>query len=152
LYLVQHGLARTKDQDPDRPLTAAGGEDVRKVAAYVGEKTDVQVSRILHSGKTRARQTAEILAEFLKPGSGVEAVQSLDPMDDPVLWAQQLADTDEDLMLVGHLPHLSKLAALLICGDPQSKVVDFRNGGVVSLRIEDEGHWALQWILLPEMV
>ncbi len=32
VYLVQHGLAKSKEEDPERPLTAAGREEVERVA------------------------------------------------------------------------------------------------------------------------
>jgi phosphohistidine phosphatase len=152
LYLVQHGRSKSKGEDPDRPLTGGGEADVRKVAEYVSAHAGTEVNRIFHSGKTRARQTAEILEEFLQPQGGVEAMENLDPMADPCLWADKFGEQGEDLMLVGHLPHLSRLASLLITGSAEVKVIDFKNGGVVCLNNEDEGAWTVGWILVPEVV
>lgn len=64
LYLVQHGEAKKEEEDPLRPLSERGREDVQRVAKYV-EKLDIKASIIFHSGKLRAKQTAEILAEKL---------------------------------------------------------------------------------------
>ncbi len=150
LYLVQHGIAKTKIEDPDRSLTDEGKQQTRRLAAFV--QKSVAVNRILHSGKTRALQTARICAEFLRPRLGVETSKDLDPLDDPGIWAKRLADEKENLMLVGHLPHLSRLASLLLCGDPGIEPVAFRNSGVVCLERNAEGRWSLQWTVTPEVV
>jgi phosphohistidine phosphatase len=54
-------------------------------------------------------------------------------------------------MLVGHLPHLSRLASWLLIGDPGKEILRFRNGGIVCLA-RAGGRWLLQWILAPELV
>jgi len=150
LYLVQH--AEAKQEDPDRPLSDKGQADIRKVAAYVAANTSPQVSRIIHSGKTRARQTAEILAEVLSPFEGIGTSPDLAPLAAPSIWAGQLTDTESDMMLVGHLPHMSKLAALLITQNQAQTVVNFQMGGVVCLARDEAGAWAVQWMVTPDIV
>lgn len=152
LYLVQHGEARRKEENPDRPLTEEGRSDVHKVGNFVAGHAEVHPSRIWHSGKTRAKQTAEVLAEYLEPRSGVEAAEGLEPLADPSIWEEKLTWTGEDVMLVGHLPHLSKLASLLLCGDEEAKTVDFQMGGVVCLGRDEEGVWSVHWMVVPGMV
>jgi phosphohistidine phosphatase len=149
LYLVQHGLAASREEDPERALTAAGREEVERVARAVAA-VGVRPGSILHSGKTRARETAEILAAHLRPADGVQAVAGLDPRDEPRRMCERVAEAD-DLMLVGHLPHLSRLASLLLAGRPEPEVVAFRNAGVLCLE-RREGRFALRWILAPELV
>ena len=83
LYLVQHAEARPKKEDPKRPLSEKGRADIQKVAAYAARHTSIELGQINHSGKTRARQTAEALAEFLQPAEGVSQVADLAP-----LWAE----------------------------------------------------------------
>jgi phosphohistidine phosphatase len=53
-------------------------------------------------------------------------------------------------MLVGHLPHLSRLASALLLGDPGREIVRFRMGAIVCL-VRAEGRWLLQWVLTPEL-
>lgn len=151
LYLVQHGDAKSGDEDPDRPLTERGRADVGAVGALMAAG-NIRVDRILHSGKTRARQTAEILADAAKPSRGLGAAEGLDPMADPSLWARRLKGDDRDLMVVGHLPHLGRLAALLVCGDPERTVVQLRQGGVLCLDRSPSGGWSVQWMVIPELV
>lgn len=152
LYLVQHGEAKPKEEDPDRPLTDAGRGDVEAVAAFLATQPELRLARILHSGKTRARQTAELLGARLSVREGVQEADGLDPLADPATWGARLADLEEDLMLVGHLPHLSRLASLLLCGDAGREIVRFRQGGVVSLGRDEALVWSLRWIVVPELV
>ena len=116
LYLVRHGEAKPKEQDPERPLTERGSETVRRVAALMGGMR-LSVGGIHHSTKLRARQTAEILAA----GSGavvpVTQVPNLEPQADVDELAESLSAATTDLMLVGHLPHLDRLASRLVSGD-----------------------------------
>jgi phosphohistidine phosphatase len=151
LYLVQHGEAKREEEDLRRGLTKRGYDHVSYVAAAL-QKMNVPVSRILHSGKTRAMQTAQILANTLRPERGVAETDSLAPMDDPHIWIKRIAETDEDIILVGHLPYMAKLAGLLLCGDTEKTCVDFKMGGVVCCRRFDDGKWAVEWVIVPEMV
>lgn len=150
LYLVQHTEPKSKEEDPERPLSEKGLQEIRKVALHLSW-LNIGVDRILHSGKLRAKQTAEALSEELTPPEGLSGTDGLAPLNDPVIWAGRLKEMTGDIMLVGHLPHLEKLASLLLCGDRDKKIVTFRMGGVVCLKREDNGDWSLQWILTPEM-
>ena len=150
IYLVQHGLAKSKEEDPARPLTPAGREEVERVARAAAV-AGMRPASILHSGKTRAQQTAEIFAAHVKPAEGVRAVEGLGPRDEPHGIRERVEQADEPLMLVGHLPHLSRLAALLLADTPEREIVTFRNAGVVCLE-RQEGRFAVRWILTPELV
>ncbi len=150
LYLVQHGLARPESEDPKRPLTPAGREEVLRVARAAAA-AGVRPGQILHSGKLRARQTAEILAERLRPADGVHAIEGLDPQGDPRVAAERVAQADADLMLVGHLPHLGRLTSLLVAGSAEWEIVAFRNAGVVCLEGKAD-RFAVVWILTPELL
>jgi phosphohistidine phosphatase len=151
LYLVQHGEAKRDEDDPQRGLTDKGFKDVARTAIYA-QKLGLKVSVIHHSGKTRALQTAQILADYLKPGKGMSQADNLAPMDDPGGWAGRVAEMNEEVMLVGHLPHLAKLAGLLLCGDKEKAPIDFKMGGIVCLKRFDDNRWAVEWMIVPEMV
>ena len=150
VYLVQHGEAKPEPEDPERPLTDKGRAEVESVARYVAG-LGVEVSRILHSGRLRAKQTAEILAQHLVPPEGVLEQGGLGPLDDPQGAKRLIQQAGKPLMLVGHLPHLSRLTALLILGDPEKEVVRFSMGGVVYLGRSDDG-WSIGWALVPRLV
>jgi phosphohistidine phosphatase len=72
LYLVQHGKAKTKEESPDRPLTDEGKAASEKTACFAAEQARVSVNAVLHSGKTRTRDTAEIMAAFPLSGEGYD--------------------------------------------------------------------------------
>lgn len=149
VYLVQHGRAMSKEEDPARPLTAAGRDEVERVARAAAA-AGVCPASILHSGKLRARQTAEIFAAHMKPADGVHAVEGLDPTDESQRARERVEAADAPLMLVGHLPHLSRLASGLLADDPDRAIVGFHNGGVVCLEGQERHFW-IRWILTPEL-
>lgn len=150
VYLVQHGLATSKQEDPARPLTPAGRDEVERVARAAAA-AGVRPASILHSGKTRAQQTAEIFGTHVEPAHGVHAAEGLDPRDAPQRIRERVERAAEPVMLVGHLPHLSRLAALLLAESSEREIVAFRNAGVVCLE-RQEGRFAVRWILTPELV
>jgi len=148
LYLIQHGESKSEQEDPKRPLSEKGTRDVEKVASFV---SSIEVESIFHSGKLRAWQTAEIFAKHVKAGEGVSEKDGLAPLDVPAIWAERLKESDKNIMLVGHLPHLGKLASHLLCGNPEAQVVNFKMGGVVCLK-KQEDKWAVEWMVVPEML
>jgi phosphohistidine phosphatase len=150
LYLVQHGQAKTESEDPERPLNAEGAKAAEKTANWLSTAA-VEITEIRHSGKKRAEQTAAIFAKLLSDPKGISAMPNLGPMDDVHSVAGTLENTQDSLMLVGHLPFMSRLAALLVCGDPDGEVVRFQNAGVVCLR-ESEGNWAVDWAVVPSII
>jgi phosphohistidine phosphatase len=153
VYLVQHANAKSKEEDPDRPLSDVGREDIRCVAGFLDQNADLDVARIYHSGKTRARQTAETIGAFLNPQEGIQAAEGLDPLADPAVWAERLTSEGSDSMLVGHLPHLSRIASLLLTGDPEAGIVTFQQGGVVCLASSEEDTvWSLWWMVIPAIL
>ena len=153
LYLVQHGDALSKDENPNRPLSDKGCQDVGRMAAFLA-RTRPSISRVIHSGKFRAMQTALVFAETLGPGRMVEEVtEGLAPEDSPSFVADVVNDWTEDTMLVGHLPHLSRLADLLLTGDTSETIVRFQPGTVVCLeRGESGGGWTVTWAVRPELL
>jgi len=150
LYLVQHADAKRQEEDPSRPLSEKGLQDIKRVASYAS-KLNIRVYKIFHSNKLRAKQTAEVLSENVKPIKGVSEVEGLAPLDNPDIWAERLKDIPDDVILVGHLPHLGKLASLLLCGNTEKNVVGFKMGGIACLKKDDAGVWSFEWMLTPEI-
>lgn len=151
VYLVQHGEARSKEEDPERHLTDKGIKDAEEVAGLVRERYAISVEKIIHSGKTRAIETAGIFAKYINPVSGVLEEKGLAPLDDPIIWAEKLLNAKEDIMIVGHLPYLSKLASLLLIGDQEQVIVKFQMAGVVCLERNADGQWHICWMTVPRM-
>ncbi len=150
LYLVQHGKAKSKDEDPDRPLADEGRDDVERMADFLAGR-DIELEAVWHSGKTRAAQTAEILAESVVTTDGVTHRDGLKPNDIPDPVQKEINSRRRDVMIVGHLPFLNKLASLLITGREGADVVAFQKGGIVCLEQDDEGAWRLAWMVTPDL-
>ena len=151
LYLVQHADAKKEEEDSLRPLSERGLKDISNIASYVSQ-LNIKVCKIFHSTKLRARQTAEVLFEKLKPIGGTSEIDGLSPLDDPQIWTERLKDISDDLFLVGHLPHLGRLASQLLCGNADKNSIAFKMGGIVCLKRDDIGTWSLQWMLTPEII
>lgn len=150
LFLVQHGRSLPKDQDPDQGLSEGGAAKVRRIAGIAAEH-EVRVSGIQHSGKKRARQTAEIFASALDPPSGVHERPGLKPLDDVALISEALKGKD-NIMLVGHLPFMERLTSYLITGDAERRVFRFQSGGLLCMDQDPESlSWFIAWALMPHM-
>ena len=150
LYLMQHGDAVSAEIDPDRPLSEQGRHDVERLAVFLTKKP-FRPARFIHSGKTRARQSAELLAAVC-PGAMVEAADGLAPKDpvEPILT--QAESWSGEILLAGHMPFLGRLASALLTGNPDSDAVAFQPGSVLCLEVSPKGDWRLVWMLRPELL
>lgn len=151
LYLVQHGKSLSKEQDPERSLSDEGLAEVTHIAG-LAKQNGIRPALINHSGKKRAQQTAEIFASSLNPKNGVQQINEINPLDDVTIIAEQLK-TEQNLMLVGHLPFMEKLASYLITGMQDKPVVKFQNAGIVCLDLHPDTHtWIIKWTLFPKIL
>lgn len=150
LYLVQHGEALAKDIDPDRPLSNVGHAEVGQLADLLAGH--MKVSRVFHSGKARAQQTAEIFTAIIAGEFPVEAINGIGPNDSVEKFANWLMGWDEDILVVGHLPFLDKLVSLLVSASVEKGVVSFTPGSIVFLESANDGHFQVQWMVRPELL
>lgn len=151
LYLVQHAQAASKDMDPERPLTERGRRDAEKVAAFL-KPLGLCVDDLWHSGKTRAAQTADILAAAIEVTRQTTAREGLSPNDDITAIREEIEAAQRDIMLVGHLPFMGKLASLLLAGDASASTIAFRQAGIVCLESSGENQWQINWMVTPELL
>ncbi len=145
VYLMQHGEALSEENAPGRPLSLTGIEQIKAVS-LVAYRAQIRIPVIYHSGKLRARRSAELLSEEV--GGDVIAREGLDPKDEVAPVAEWLKSESDDLALVGHLPFLDRLAGLLLTGDAGKSVVHFKNGALVRLLRSDNG-WKVDWMARP---
>ncbi|MFH1359476.1 MAG: phosphohistidine phosphatase SixA [Candidatus Omnitrophota bacterium] len=150
LYLVRHGEAEAEHIDPKHPLTQKGREDVRKVAHQLKER-NISVPVIYHSGKKRAEETAQIIAQTINPECRLVKKNNLSPNDAIEPMVQEIQQLTQDCMIVGHLPFVSKLASQILCGHEERKVIPFRAGCAAILTREKEECWELKEIISPFM-
>ena len=148
IYLVQHGLSLPKDKDPQKGLSQDGYAETRKIAD-VAAFYKIGVTRIVHSGKKRAEQTAQFFQEALNPIESLKAVDGISPMDDVEAFARTI-DPNTSVMIVGHLPFMQKLVSYLTTGNEGSRVYKFQNSGIVCMECES-GDWYIKWTLNPKI-
>jgi len=151
VYLVQHGEAQPETLSAERELTPRGRSDVERVAALLAGG-GVRVAKVYHSGKTRARQTAELLAARLAPGIASEPLGGINPNDPVEPVAERLRGWGEDTLVAGHQPFMGKLVALLIAGRAEPPVVDYRQGSAACLERDAANRWVLAWMVRPELL
>ena len=147
IYLVQHGKSYSKEEDPERRLTEEGIKETEKIARYLYE-VGVKPTKIFHSGKKRAEMTAEIFSKHLGVEE-VEKIEGINPLDDPKTVFEKLRNIEYDVMIVGHLPHLSKLTSKLV--GSKEEVVKFRYSGVLSIKRVEEGY-RIEWYITPDLI
>lgn len=148
LYLIQHGKALPKEANPDRPLSSAGITETRKTAETLGAR-DIAVDLIWHSPKKRAVQTAEIIAESIKC-ENVQERNDIKPLDPVENISFEITNAGKNIMIVGHLPFLQKLAGRLLTGSKENDLIIFKNSGVAALIYEEK--WRIDWLLSPDLI
>jgi phosphohistidine phosphatase len=146
LYLIQHGLALAKEEDPERPLSTQGKAETQRTAEYLKSRS-IKVDAIWHSTKLRAVQTVEIIDEAIACGK-IQAREDMNPLDTVEKFHEKILAANKDIMIIGHLPFLQKLADSLLTGSEESKIIAFKNSGVVSLDYDEK--WTIGWLVSPE--
>ncbi len=151
LYLMQHGKALPESEDPVRPLSAEGREEIRKSARAMA-KMGLQFDLILSSTKTRARETAEIVAE--ETGYPVEKIKEyaefkpLGPPEEAIKILKEHGEAKR-VFVAGHLPSMAEIASYLLGGEKKVKI-HFEFGGLCRIDTDlSPGEGELIYLLLP---
>lgn len=150
LYLLRHGEPQPEEKDPDRRLTPRGQLDIAIIGRFL-EQNEIFVPEIWHSAKHRVRETAEIIAQ----ASGCTRLQEraeMAPLDPVGPVRAEIIGRGEDLMLVGHLPFLPRLAGQLLGCPRESPIFRFGTGEIVGLERDDAGIWQLLFAVSPRLL
>eukprot|EP00930_Biecheleria_cincta_P056526 TRINITY_DN42630_c0_g1_i1.p1 TRINITY_DN42630_c0_g1~~TRINITY_DN42630_c0_g1_i1.p1 ORF type:complete len:195 (+),score=26.12 TRINITY_DN42630_c0_g1_i1:30-587(+) len=150
--LLRHGTPVPEDEDALQPLSEKGRQEAEFTANGITQYLKGEISNgnrnitIVHSGKLRAQQTAEVVADALKSASWEATCREQDglkPKDEPAGACEFVKSVDgQVIVIVGHLPHMGRFAASLL----DSPASAGRLGGLfnpasgVVLRRED-GTW-----------
>ena len=149
VYIAHHGDALAPGDNPLRPLSSAGQRQVESLAREAATR-GVKPRVIWHSGKLRARQTAEAYWRTCNPLAELRAMRGLQPDDPPSWMADRLLAEEGEVMVVGHMPHLPRLLRLLVARDPAAGEPDFPVHGLVCVERQAEA-WAERWRLQPAL-
>ncbi len=161
LYILRHGIAVEPgtpgyDRDAERPLTPKGERKLWRITEAMSA-LELSFSLILSSPYTRARQTAEIVAEAFDARKKLQFSDTLTPSGSGkklVELLSSLKPSPESVLLVGHEPYLSELISLLVSGDSSVSVL-MKKGGLCKLSAESlkPGRCAaLEWLLTPRQM
>lgn len=134
LYLLRHAdAALVAPSDAAREITQKGHRQARTVAAFC-ERHGITPDLVLTSPYARARQTAEIVARA--PREAEWLASGMRP-EDAMREIRAQAEA-ESIMLVGHEPDLSDLAAHLL-GLPCGESFHLRKASLTALEMTPLG-------------
>ena len=142
VYLVHHADAVSPDVDAQRPLSERGRMHAERLAGEAAAR-GVKPEVVWHSGKLRARQTAEAMWRACTALAAFSATRGLQPNDAPEFVRDQVTGETRDVMLVGHMPNLERVHALLLLGDDR---LPFPLHGLVAMEFDERG-WREVWRL-----
>jgi phosphohistidine phosphatase len=151
LFIIRHAHAVDAAENPQRPLSNRGRDQVRTMAAFLKQSGALDTDEIWHSPLARSVETAELFVKKLKLKSKLVEIDNIEGDDDPRLIANRLKSRRQPLAIVGHDPHLSALVSLLVAGGAVPPRFVLKKCAVV--RLERAGDvWAVRWHLSPEIV
>ena len=149
LWLIRHAHAVDAAVDTVRPLSKRGRKQVRLLARFLAADGVFQPVEIWHSPLVRSRETAELLGQRLALDAPLIRVAEIKPDDAPRTVARRLRGLSRTIAIVGHEPHLSALASLLLSGAATPVVVVMKKCAALALERID-GRWAVRWLVSPE--
>lgn len=164
LILFRHAIAMDREEasakkiaDPDRPLIAKGKDKLQEMVKWL-KKNEAEIDIVVTSPYKRAQQTAEEILKAYRIKSAAVCAQ-VTPEDPPQAfaeWLRQYAKDANTICLVGHEPHLSRLASWALSGQVES-FIDLKKSGVLCLEMDDlkqlgPRHCHLKWVVSPKIV
>jgi len=150
VYIVRHGQAASGDVDPQRGLTQAGRLQVERIAKHL-RSLNISVDCVWHSGKTRAEQTAQILAEAMTVKEGLTAHAGLAPNDHVGPIRDEIESAGQNIMIVSHLPFVGILTSLLLTGSESAWLVNFKEATTACLEKPSDNHWQIERVITPQI-
>jgi phosphohistidine phosphatase len=151
VYLIRHAEAVDLLPDHARPLSARGRHQVSLLAHFLKRANTFEPAEVWHSPLVRARETAQLLLHELALSVPIKEVAGITPDDDPQLIAAKLARATPPIALVGHEPHLSALASLLVAGKTRPVVFAMKKGATLALELGGP-RWVVRWHVEPGML
>jgi phosphohistidine phosphatase len=159
LYILRHGIAEDTPAEGDdgaRKLTPKGREKMRDAAEGM-RNFGLKFDAILTSPLARATETAEIVAAAYAntpPPQVLPALATGVPPADAIAALRAFAKL-KHVMIVGHEPQLSAVAAIVMTGSPEGAVMELKKGGCIALHVPsrpDKGGSELLWMLTPRQL
>ena len=152
IYLMQHGPALPKDQDPEEGLGPEGKERVL-ASGLALKRIGVTFDAILSSPKKRSKETAAIVAEQV--GFPLESivetskVKAMTPPEETIQALSELAGV-ERVLVAGHLPSVAEVASFLLT-EGSKATIKFEMGGCCRIDVDElpTHSGQLRWYMTP---
>lgn len=151
LYLIRHAHAIDGDDDAARPLSPKGRKQINRLSKVLLNAKAFDAVEIWHSPLRRAKQTGLVLATRLKSKAKLCEVAGLTPDDAPDSLLGKIDRLTRPVAIIGHEPHLSALASLLVAGRAAPPCFKLKKCAIVRLDCSGDG-WAVRWHISPELL
>ena len=151
VYLIHHTTAFSADEDPERHLKPQGRDEADRLGKRLSDAGSTP-AKILHSDKQWVRETAERLAVVLGMSDRTATADyPIDTGDDIRPFLEEIRGCDGDIMMVGHVDYLLRVASALVCGNENTPVVAFKPGFGSIFCLEGDGDdWVVRFGWLQE--
>lgn len=150
IYIIRHGDAKSESEDIKRPLNEKGIQDIRKIGNFM-KKLCIKIDKIYHSSKLRAKQTAEILSEYIEIKQGLIEITGLEPNADINILFDKFLEETEDFSIVGHLPYLSHFVSKLITGDENKSIIELKPASILCIEKTLQNNFIINFFISPEI-
>jgi phosphohistidine phosphatase len=148
IYLIRHAHALAGENDAARPLSKKGQKQIRTVGRFLRRSGAIRTKEFWHSPLVRSVDTAELLMERLAIRGKLTLVAGLLHDDDPAIMARRLQKARHPVAVVGHEPHLSALASLLVTGKAKPAIFVLKKCAVLALEKQGQ-RWTARWQVSP---
>jgi phosphohistidine phosphatase len=159
-YIMRHGLASPRgaagvSDDAKRPLTPEGKKKMQEIARGL-IRLGVELDWVVSSPMVRAVETAGIVADALSAKVPMDITETLSPGGSPEALIAFLANHPhrKRVLVVGHEPDLSELAARLV-GAGRHAHISFKKGGCCWISFDEfppKSPGELVWWLTPRVM
>jgi phosphohistidine phosphatase len=161
LHLLRHAHAIAESENPKRPLSTRGLGEVARLGRFLRSTACFRPEQVWHSPLVRSSQTAELIVAHLGLDVAMVETPGLQPDDAPEIIAERLAEFPPgfELALVGHEPHLSALASLLVRDKASPALFELKKCSLLTLEPTRAEHkksgrprWKVRWQISPELL
>jgi phosphohistidine phosphatase len=154
IYILRHAEAEPRGPgvpEGARKLTPEGKRELRAVLRLARD-AGVEPEVILASPWTRAQETALAARDALGTEQVIETKSLLPDVLPTHIWGEiRSLRPLKEIMVVGHEPHLSRLAAFLL---EAPVAIDMKKSAIIRIDVQErEGppRGVLKWMLTPKL-
>lgn len=149
LYLMRHGQAALNPTSMHVSLTPRGRQDAELMGKFARDEA-LDFNNIWHSDKTRAKQTAQIVAKAVGRSACLTERPDLTPESDIHSVVQDLNAARKNnvgnILIVSHMPFLPRLSYDLLSNEQYPSALEFHTATMACFSPNDSNGWTLNWI------